>query len=204
MKKISILLCSTLICFFSVNAQIKKKDVLLGGTFGFNSNNNNSGGAGSNTNINPRIGYAIADNSVLYLRLGAGFSSSKSSDNSEKYKSNNFNFGVSWQKLFQVKEKFGWYTDLYGQIFSGKSKHDIFGSSIKAETSSLMVGINPGLYFMATPRFKINADFGGFSYAYSKNKNSTQGTTNTSSNFNFNLLNYFGFGFDFVLNKKKS
>ena len=120
MKKQILLFNIASLCVIGCIAQIDKKDILLGGTFSYVSSNSsgNTISSASNANLNPRIGYAIGKNSVLSVRLGYSQGQSKDADGNVNYKSTTFSTGLSWQKFFSIKDKVGWYTDLYGTFSS--------------------------------------------------------------------------------------
>ena len=210
MKKISILSVLALLVFSfpSLHAQIiNKGNIILGSTFAFSNSTASFGYSNSNANISPRIGYAVGSNSVLYVRLGAGFSKTHPSTLDATSKYSNLSAGVSWKKFSSVNEKLGWYTDAYAVIGAATSRTTYAPSnpnpSYKSNSTSYSAGINPGIYFMATPRLIISADFGGLGYIYQISKYTGQSDTHSSS-FNINLLNYFGFGVDFIIAGKKS
>ena len=190
---------------FVSNAQIEKKDILIGGTFGFNTGTSNGTTTTNNTNINPRIGYAIGNNSVLSARLGFGFGNSKT-DGVSKTNNYSLGLGLSWRKYFPLNEKFGWYTDLNGnyQLIEQKTKSLGIGSPNASETyiRDRSVYVNPGIYFVPIKGMIIGADVGGLGYSYSKTSyGGGSGTRN--SGFSVNFLNSFNFGIDFIINRKK-
>lgn len=203
MKKISIL--SVVALLFSIShlkAQVQKKDLLLGGTLSIGTNNYSGGNNTSNTNLNPRIGYAIGSNSTLSLRLGFGINTGKSPYGSNRY--TNFSAGISWKRFFSIKEKFGWYTDVYGNASTGSSRQTS-PSSVTSKITNIGfgAGLTPGIYYMELPRLIISTDFGGIGYSYTRNTE-TGSNAFRSSYINVNFLNYFSVGVDFILTKRKA
>lgn len=205
MRKIILTIFTASVFVCSANAQIKKGDILLGGTFGYGNSNSQGNSSGSNANLNPSIGYAIGKNSVLSIRLG--YNRGKSEDTNGNYvsKYTGFSTSLAWKKFFPIKDNLGWFTDLYGAFSSGSIKQQYTpGSSISKSTSTgYSAGVNPGIYFIPASGLLLSVNAGGLSYGSSRLKSSGQ-PTGKNSNFTVNLLNYFGFGIDFIINKKKS
>jgi len=206
MNKKSILLVAAFLAITIASfSQIEKKDILIGGTFGFNTGTPNGMTTTNNTNINPRIGYAIGNNSVLSARLGFGFGNSKT-DGVSKTNNYSLSLGLSWRKYFPLNEKFGWYADLNGnyQLIEQKTKSLGVGSPNTIETyiRERSVYVNPGIYFMPVKGMIIGADVGGLGYSYSKTSYGV-GSGTRNSGFSANFLNTFNFGIDFIINKKK-
>lgn len=206
MKKIlSISVFAFLVFISTVHSQILKKDVLIGGTFGFTTGSGSNSYSTSNANINPRIGYAITNNSVLNANFGYAYSRNKSDVAASQFTSNTFNFGLSWRRFIPIKEKFGMFTSLYGSFGKGSSKQENENphTIVKSTSSNFNAGLSPGLYYIPIPWLVVSVDAGGFGYTYSKNK--TEGNpTGHYSSFGINFLNSFTFGVDFILHKKKA
>ncbi|HLK27226.1 MAG TPA: outer membrane beta-barrel protein [Puia sp.] len=195
------LLFGAIILFSSLvaNAQIEKKDWLLGGSFGYNSTNFNSGSANSNANIVPHIGYAIGNNSVVGLNFSVSF-----------YQNESENKSFSWytyayyKKFFPIKQKFGAYLQLNAGIGWNKYSSYIYdslgtGTKITSNYHAYLVSVVPGVYYHVTPGILLNADCGGISYNYTKGQYDSW-----NSSFVFNFLSSFTFGVDFILGRKKS
>lgn len=194
-------ICCLLVIFSS--AQIDKGDLLLGGTFGYGTYNSNGVNNNSNTNLNPRIGYGIGRNSVLSVRLGYYHGKSEDANGNNISKNTNFSTGLSWQNFFPIKDRLGWYSDIYGMFGSGITRYENnLGAINKNKSSGYSAGASPGIYFIPVSGLLISANAGGLNYGYSRYQSSGQ-PTGKNSNFNVNLLNYFGFGIDFIINKKK-
>ncbi|MBS1598210.1 MAG: hypothetical protein JST75_08290 [Bacteroidetes bacterium] len=71
-RKILLAIAVSIFLIEGLNAQIEKKDWLLGGSLGININNGNNGNNGnsnSNTSIAPHIAYALGRNSVIGLNF---------------------------------------------------------------------------------------------------------------------------------------
>jgi hypothetical protein len=185
-------------------AQINKSDILLGGTFGYGNYSSQGNSSNSNANLSPRISYAIGKNSVLSVRLGYNYGKSEDATGNNVSKNSNFSGGLSWQNFFLIKEKLGWFTDLYGSFSRGYTKYQSTpsGNISKSNSTGYSAGVSPGIYFIPVSGLLLSANTGGISYGFSKFKSGGQ-ETGKSSNFTVNLLNYFSFGIDFIINKKK-
>ena len=167
--KSKMLLSFAIIIFstFALQAQIEKKDWLLGGTLGFNtSNSNSSNNSNSNTNFAPHIGYAVGKNSVIGLNAEINYSQSAQ-------ESKNFSFSTNafYKKFFQVKGKFGTYLQFNGGVGWNASSFLLFdsaGTSSKQTSSNhfYSASIVPGVYYQVSPGILLNADCGGLSYSY--------------------------------------
>lgn len=203
-KKSILLIAAFLTITFASFSQIEKKDILIGGTFGFNTGSQSENSNNSNANINPRIGYAIGTNSVLSARFGFGYSNSKNENLDYRFRAHSFSTGLSWKKFFSFNDKLGWYTDVYSAYnFSSSKWWNTSSSSTPNETTSkgFSAGIAPGIYFTPVKGMIISADIGGVGYNYSKSKDLSSGSRQSGISANF--LNSFNFGIDFIINKKK-
>lgn len=202
MKKEILLFSITLLVANASIAQIDKKNILLGATFSYDNSNYQGSSSASNSNLDPRVGYAIGKNSVINLTLGYNQSKAEDANGNTTSKSSSFATGLTWQKFFPIKEKLGWYTDLYGIFSKGKSNQNYPGGNLyDSRSTGYVVGISPGIYYLPISGILFSANAGGISYGYSKYKSGSQPQGKTS-NFTVNLLNYFGFGVGFIINKK--
>jgi hypothetical protein len=204
--KSKMLLSLTIVIFSSIavlQAQIEKKDWLLGGSLGFNTSNPNSGSSNystSNANFAPHIGYAIGHNSVIGLNIGFNYSNTSS-----QYKSVSFSTNAFYKKFISLKEKFGIYYQINAGIGWSQVSYPISDSTgnvtskITYPSHAYNASITPGVYYAVSPKILLNADCGGLGYNYSDN-----GDGYGTSNFAFNFLSSFTFGVDFILGRKKS
>jgi hypothetical protein len=197
-KQILLFSISSLFVAASI-AQVDKKDILLGATVAVNSNDNSIQSTNSNSNLRTRIGYAIGRNSVLNITFGYSFN--KAEGSGYTYKSNIFSTGVSWQKFFVIKDKVGWYTDLYAMYNNGTSKHLFPAGESKVRSQGYSIGVNPGIYYKPVNSLLLTVNAGGISYDYFKNSTSGQ-PVGRESNFTVNVFDYFGFGIGFIISKK--
>jgi hypothetical protein len=187
---------------------VKKGDLLLGATMGYDHSNtkNTINVVSSNANLSPRIGLGIGRNSILGLRTSFGYSTSKNDD--ETYKATGGNIGVDlfWRKLLPIKNQIGWYIDASGGIAYNKQKYKTpTQDEQKSSSTNYVANAVPGLYYQPIPNLLLSVDFGGLQYRRWNSK--TEYTNNTtskdkSSSIQLSLLNSFTFGVDFILGKK--
>jgi hypothetical protein len=195
--KRKILLAITLAIFLAgtTNAQIEKKDWLLGGTAGFN---NSTAFGTSNANLAPHIVYAVGNNSVI----GLNFAFSYSTQNLTGWKRRDLNLAsnIIYRKYFVIKNNLGWYSGFSvggGIGFDKQKQQDSTHFVTQNQSWNVGAGFVPGIYYRATPTLLLTADFGGVSYNYF----SSYGVSGSEIYFNF--LTSFTFGVDFILKKHK-
>lgn len=205
MRKLSLLLTFAIGLVFYASAQVGKGDLLVGGTLGFyNSNTNYNGASNSNANVNfnPRVSYAIGNNSILGLNLGYAYNKTKATSTDNQNKTNTFSAGVFWRNLIPIKGKFGWYPEVGGNVYTGKTQYKQDNGTDNTSTSK---GFNayvvPGLYYSISPAFLLNVDFGGVSYGSAKTRYNDSPSSTTNS-FQLGLFQNFNFGFDFIIGRK--
>lgn len=191
----------SLFTIFYANAQVSKGDVLIGGSFGYNSYQNQGNNSNSNANVSPRVGYAIGKNSVLSARVSASFSKSTAEVGDYKNTNSFVATGIGWRKYYPIKNKFGLYSDLNGNVGWGRSESTSnTGVEYESNFTNYNVGLTPGLYYHVTPGILLGADFGGFGVSH----NRTEPNSGRTTAVYLNLLSTFTFGVDFILGKKNS
>jgi hypothetical protein len=207
-----IILC---ICIFPVasQAQFKKGDILLGGSFsgGFGSVRSSAVDPGfadtrftnTNANFSPRISFAIRDNKVLGFRTGI-LVSRNNNNNQGTDKQLGGSLGVFLRQYYPFKDKFGWSLE-YGASFSAsryRSTNSVGALVNTTRVTGANAGIFPGIFFRPSERVIINADFGGLGGNYNWTKTNGVSTNNNGSIY-LTLFNYYNFGFDIILGKKR-
>jgi hypothetical protein len=186
----------------TLNAQIQKGSILLGGSLGYNSSNYTIFSSTSNATISPRVSYAIGNNSVIGISGNFSHGKSKAVNSDDKVTSIGYSASAFWRRYFPVQNKLGWYSEFTGGIGGSSNKREIMGGSSKTTTTSWTAGAIPGVYFQALPKLVINANVGGINYYRSKDKGSSGITGSKNSAFNVNFLSTFNFGVDFIIGKK--
>jgi hypothetical protein len=184
----------------TLNAQIQKGSILLGGSFGYVSTDN--GHNSSNTNINPRISYAIVNNSVIGITGNFNHSKSTYDGNNDRVSNTGYGASAFWRMYFPFRNKLGWYAEASGGVISGREKRKTPWGEQKLSSISYTVAAIPGVYVQALPNLIINASIGGIEYAQSKQRQDGISTSTKYAAFNVSLLSRFNFGVDFVLGKK--
>jgi hypothetical protein len=196
-RKVLPFLTLAIISTTSLTAQIKKGDLLLGASVGFN-RNGSSNYASSNSNISPRIAIGVGNNSVLGLKTSLGYYTSKNDNLNDKLTNFNVVGSIYWRKYMSIKNKIGWYLEPSAGVGTGRSVNKNPNGETKSTVATYTVDVVPGLYYQALPKLFINADFGGLGYRHDRNK-SAGNPVGKSSSVRFDLLNNFTFGVDFVL-----
>ncbi len=196
-SKVLPILTLVIISTTSLTAQIKKGDLLLGATVGFN-NGSSRDYASSNSNISPRIAIGIGNNSAMGIRTIFGYQTSKAEIADDKTTTISIGGTLFWRKYMPIKKNIGWYLEPNGGASFSSNVRKYAPGKVKNTTTIYNVNVTPGIYYQPLPKLLINADFGGLGYSYSRGR--TEGNpVNTYSNVYFNLLNHFTFGVDFLL-----
>jgi hypothetical protein len=205
MRKTLFLLTVAIGLGLCAGAQVGKGDLLVGGTLGFyNSNTNYNGASNSsaNVNFNPRISYAVGNNSILGLNLGYAYNKTKATSSDNQNTTNTFSAGVFLRNLIPIKGKFGWYPEIGGNVYSGKTQYvQNNGGENTSTTKGFNAYVVPGLYYSISPAFLLNVDFGGVNFGSAKTKYNDSPSSTTNS-FQFGLFQNFNFGFDFIIGRK--
>ena len=201
MKKRILLSLPFILLAVSLRAQVKKGDLLLGATLGFNYNSQNNNPSGSNTNISPRLSLGIGHNSTLGLAASFGYNTYKSADGFDKNTGISFGSTLFWKKYYTIKNRFGWYTQLEGSFNTGKVKYKNSTTEFTNRNISYGGGLVPGFYYQVSPRLLLNADVGRISATRSILKNSNGDITSRTTNVNAQFLTFFTFGVDFRIGK---
>ncbi|HVM88301.1 MAG TPA: outer membrane beta-barrel protein [Puia sp.] len=180
-----------------LQAQIEKRDWLLGGTFGFSTTSNGSSPAYSNANITPHIGYALSNNAVVGLNLSLNYIQNNSNNNNFDLSTNLF-----YKKFFPSGQKFGVYARVNAGLGWSENTYtllDSAGSNVKKNftITNYIIGAAPGIYYKIAPGILLDADCGGIVYYYSKESGGHV------SNFSINFFSSFIFGIEFILGKKR-
>lgn len=193
------------ILFFSsyaLNAQIEKGNVLLGGTIGYGGSSGSISNSTSNAGFSPRIGYAIARNTVLGLSGSFNYNRAKAPNSNDKSTYTSYGTAVYLRKYMPVQNKLGWYAEASAGISSSTSKEVVFSINRKSTSRAYGVNVVPGVYYQALPRLIINANVGGASYYYGKYSGNDTTVKSHYSTVSVNFLSSFSFGIDFILSKK--
>lgn len=198
MKKAIILVCGLLFTVASVNAQYNK--MWISGRASISSNTSTPQGGSDNksssSEFGPVFGYNV--NEMITVGLGLSYSTDISDPNGGPKSTTT---GFNLMPFARYNKKAGDKLTLYGEfdlsIGSGKTKVEGGGNSSEQKNSSFGVGVGPGVAYMLSDRFSVNALWGALSYNSTDLKDS-----NKSSGFNFGLnLSSIDFGLNYHFGK---
>ena len=214
MKKHFYLLFFFFAITFCSQAQIKKGDILLGGTLGFNTqkttpgdNSPTQGTKQSSFTITPSIGKAVKDN--LLIGFDLTFAGSKNTQNvgaSNTTKSNTYGAGVFIRKYKPLGSGFAIFmqTRLGGNYNTQKSQYELTSYPYsKVSGYSFDLSFYPGIAYAITKRVQLETGFANLvdvnyshsKIAYTTGVNNTVTSTDKLNSFNVStsLSNNFGF-----------
>lgn len=188
-------------------SQTEKGTLFVGGSAGFSSQSgsNESGGTTVDDpkvvsgNFMPRVGYFVADDLAVGVRVG--YSSTKTDDkaNDTKNSSSSFGAGVFAKKYVSLGDRFF----IFGMadIGFGSSKSKIESGNTTTEsdpTKTFGINISPGVEFFPCSQIGISASFGQLGFNSESTSGDFGGTDykDKSSSFDLNLnSNTLNFGF---------
>jgi hypothetical protein len=199
-KSILITLCSFVLAL-SVNAQISKGSVFLGGSLFFTHTSDYSGpGFG----ISPQIGTVYNENSIVGISLNYA-----NSDPSTGYNFKNYGGGLFLRKYRQLGKNFYFFGDArLSYLFSKTTTTSNFIDIQTTKQSTYSLSIYPGISYSVSRKFHIDVTINNLLYiSYNKtntNYSSPGNSLDTKSNTFFlsanNQISYpFTLGFNFIL-----
>jgi len=211
MKKMILLTALFLGLFATAQAQVGK-GLFAGGSLGFSTGGNKfqngsittQGSSGSSFNITPRVGYFFTDNIAAGLVLGyAGNTTKTPSFIDTKLTSGTLSLGLFGRYALPLGDggNFAFLGDLNLGFSSTTGKTEIGSTSVASDPStSVSVGIAPGILFFPTPRIGLEAGLGNIiafnSITITDANNSDIKTIGT----NIDILNINTVSFNFGLN----
>lgn len=199
----------------TVNAQIKKGALLLGGQLSFSSQKNESTAPNAYTTSNnsffvsPAFGRAIRENLIIGFDLLYSHGKYQTSPNAKQL-SDSYGAGFFVRKYKELGK--GFY--LFGQARAGGSynsqRYNDFiqgANNASAKGFTAQLGIYPGVAYAVSKKMQLEAGFSNLAairYEYLKQTPSGSTTTYTSNNFSFSssLSSFAGptIGFQVLLN----
>ncbi|HSC55341.1 MAG TPA: hypothetical protein VLC98_17035 [Phnomibacter sp.] len=144
MRKVYLLFSLAVISFAS-QAQIEKKNVLFGGSFGFNIQESELGDTESNSNLLPFVQYAYKNNRTIGFNLDFHYSSN--TNVLGKYENFSVTPGINFTQYFPLKGGFGWWLQEGAGVGFSTSKYPGASSVKKSEYTYGFVHVTPGLYY---------------------------------------------------------
>jgi len=119
-------------------------------------------------NIRPDVGYFIAPNLQAGIQLGYGYSKNKYEESVlTELKRNSFSIAPYLRKFFGLSSKFS--VSLAGSPYYNFSQNDEYSDNEQfgqLRSENYGVNIRPGIFFMLSEKFSLNADFGRLYYSH--------------------------------------
>lgn len=225
MKKI-LLTAAAALAFLTSNAQTSAGTIFIGGGLGISSQSNNVKTGGTTQDgpkrvtflVEPQIGYFIVDKFALRLGLTYQNTSYKTTNYppfgpsiETKNVTNTFGAELGGRYYMMLNDNFGFTGELAVGVRSGKTR--VTANSITEDgdrTSTVAVGVYPGIVYFPSPKVGIEATFGSInSNSYLLGFASTTTTTPADGNdpeekstdksfdFGFNSLRSLNFTFNY-------
>lgn len=225
MKKILLTLAAAL-AFFTSNAQTSAGTLFIGGGLGISSQANKVKNGGTTTDgpkqftflIEPQVGFFVADKlalrlGVLYQNTSAKYTVDPNPGAPYEFKSvtNTFGAEIGGRYYFMLNDNFGFTGELAVGARGGKTKVTANSTTRDGDrTSTVAVGVYPGIVYFPSPKVGIEATFGSInSNSYLLGFASTTTTTPADDNdpevksvdnsfdFGFNSLRALNFSFNY-------
>lgn len=215
-KLLFVLLASTILS--TLNAQVQKDAVILGGSIIFNGNDNSNEFSSYNANssdyksnflsISPQIGYFATES--LLLGIGLTFEHRDQEYQSQSYSGGyNGNTDKTRSNLFLINPYVTKYSKLNNKLYltSTVKLQAGFGTEQDTKVFELRVNATPGLTYFVSEKWALKCSIGQLYYNRKKytpdNDNNDDDDKNIHQNYGLNLsLNTFTVGFQYILNKK--
>lgn len=119
-------------------------------------------------NIRQDVGYFIAPNLQAGLQLGYGYSKNKYEESVlTELKRSSFSIEPYLRKFFGLSSKFS--VSLTGSPYYNFSQNDEYSDNEQfgqLRSENYGVNIRPGIFFMLSEKFSLNADFGRLYYSH--------------------------------------
>lgn len=202
------LLSAGLLWALGAQAQIEKKDVLLGGSFGFNSNSsspNNS--SSSNTNLNPTLEWAFKKNNTVGVMLGFSYSRQKNDvDSGEQITTvQTYSPSIQFTQYFPLKNRFGWHLRESAGYTYNKNKSTGGGVVSAYSNQGFSLNVLPGIHYVAGEKqnWLLHANVGGIGMNYMQQKHNNGSVSFKTDQLGFRLTAFqsFQFGFAYIFRK---
>lgn len=200
MKKMIVVAVLGLIGTQFANAQVKKGNILLGGTVAVGTSSDKTEGVDGKTTstsfeISPKVGYAVSDKWVVGVFANTEFNNSKSITD-VKTKSNSIAPGIFVRNYHNIGEsKFA--------FFGEANVSYAFGSTEVAGTktnkfNTIDANVVPGIAYFVTKRFNVEGVFGGINFVNRKDKPQPTGAETTETSFGLRFTQQFGLGVNWL------
>lgn len=201
MKKMIVVAVLGLIGTQFANAQVKKGNILLGGTVSFSSETEKQEGVdGKNSytsfGISPKVGYAVSDKWVVGVFANTEFYNQKDAAD-VKTKTNLIAPGIFVRNYHNIGEsKFAFFGEANVSYGFGSSETADVKTSKRTEIDA---NILPGITYFVTKRFMVEGVFGGINFNSTVTKPEPAGTPETTrTEFGLQFTQQFGLGVNWL------
>ncbi|MRG46801.1 outer membrane beta-barrel protein [Chitinophaga sp. SYP-B3965] len=200
MKKMIVVAVLGLIGTQFANAQVKKGNILLGGTVGVHTESDKTDGVdGKRTftsfGISPKIGYAVSDKWVVGVFANTSFNSNKDLAG-VKGNTNTIAPGIFVRNYHNIGEsKFAFFGEANVSYGFGSSET----ADVKTQkTTEIDANILPGIAYFVTKRFNVEGVFGGINFNSRKVKPQPTGAETTETEFGLQFTQQFNLGVNWL------
>lgn len=203
MKKMIVVAVLGLIGTQFANAQVKKGNILLGGTVGVSSASSkveNADGKITTTqfNISPKVGYAVSDKWVVGVFANSQFATVKNTmtPTDTKDQTTIIAPGIFVRNYHNIGEsKFAFFGEANVSYGFGSTKDD----GTKTQTVNVIdANVVPGIAYFVTKRFNIEGVFGGINFNNEVEKPEPTGTKVTNNTFSLQFTKQFSLGVNWL------
>lgn len=200
MKKMIVVAVLGLIGTQFANAQVKKGNILLGGTVGVTTTSNKTDGVdgkstSTNFGISPKVGYAVSDKWVVGVFAETEFGTSKNLAG-VKTKSNNIAPGIFVRNYHNIGDsKFAFFGE--ANVSYGFGSQEV--ADVKtAKYNTIEANILPGITYFVTKRFLVEGAFGGINFTSATTKPQPTGAEQTTTAFGLQFTKEFSLGVNWL------
>jgi hypothetical protein len=177
----------------TLNAQITKGSILLGGnlSFGTSTTKNSSFETDNNIfSINPAIGVAIKENSVLGISFNYFmYTQNNTLSNAYKEDANSYGGGLFYRQYKSLSSKFYLFGDAGANYYTTKMTRESPGLIQNYKSNSVNLSLYPGITYAVSKRFHLEAALNNLlNINYSSAKTTTMGSaprTESTNGFSF-------------------
>jgi hypothetical protein len=204
-KLLTLVLAFSIGVFQQASAQLKKGEVMLGGTLSANFSESD----GSNTVIHdrttiavmPQLGFGVGGNWII--GFGIGFTHTRLDAEGlfaggPAHKSNIISGGIFARKSHQIGGQFGIFGQADASYGAGKTEQASGSQIQESKITTLNFSLSPGAYFRASRRFIIETSIGGIEYAQTRSRLEGGGESRDRV-FDITLASSLSLGFRVVL-----
>lgn len=203
MKKMIVVAVLGLIGTQFANAQVKKGNILLGGTVGVASGSSKVEDTDDKVtttrfNISPKVGYAVSDKWVVGVFANTQFSTvkNKTATADTKQQTNSIAPGIFVRNYHNIGEsKFAFFGEANVSYAFGSTKLD--GTKTQS-ISAIDANVVPGIAYFVTKRFNIEGVFGGINFNNEVVKAEPTGTEITNNTFSLQFTKQFSLGVNWL------